>query len=333
MKRSDFMKVGIIGSGPIVETFVEATKGCTGITLQAIYSRSIEKAKDLAKKFVIPTYYDNMEEFLHAKDVNFIYVASPNALHYQHTMQALVAGKNVICEKPFTSTPEQLLELIELAKKKQLFLFEAITTIHLPTFHKVKELLPTLGTIKMVQCNYSQYSSRYDLYKKGEITNVFNPEMSGGTLVDLNIYNIHFVMGLFGKPKHVQYYPNKGPNGVDTSGIALLEYDNFLSSCIAAKDSASKCMLQVQGDKGYITIMDTPNQCYNLEITLLDGTNEKYALQANENRMYYELCDFYACYQREDYNGCYDLLPHSLSVLQTITALRKSADIEFKEDH
>lgn len=72
----------------------------------------------------------------------------------------------------------------------------------------IKEHLDQLGDIKIVECNYSQYSSRYDAFKRGDIAPAFNPKMGGGALRDLNIYNIHFVVGLFGRPKTVQYLAN-----------------------------------------------------------------------------------------------------------------------------
>ena len=83
--------------------------------------------------------------------------------------------------------------------------------------------MSSLGKIKLVQCNYSQYSSRYDKFLAGEIPNVFNPVFSGGALQDINIYNLHFVTGLFGKAKEVKYIANSAENGIDTSGIATIK--------------------------------------------------------------------------------------------------------------
>ena len=84
-----------------------------------------------------------------------------------------------------------------------MFLWEAIINQYVPNFYKIKELLPKLGKIKIVECNFSQYSSRYNAFKEGNILPAFDYTKSGGALMDLNIYNIHFVVGLFGKPMNI----------------------------------------------------------------------------------------------------------------------------------
>src|SRR5699024_5608849 len=106
------------------------------------------------------------------EEIDFVYIASPNSLHFEQAKLALEHGKNVICEKPFTSTVKEAEKLISLAKEKGLMLFEAITTIHLPNYQAIKAQLSQVGTLKVVHCNYSQYSSRYTKLIQGELPNV-----------------------------------------------------------------------------------------------------------------------------------------------------------------
>ena len=87
-------------------------------------------------------------------------------------------------------------------------MIEAITNQYLENFKVIKDSLSEIGDIKIVNINYSQYSSRYDAFKQGEIAPAFNPKMGGGALRDLNIYNIHLLVGLFGNPNRVEYLPN-----------------------------------------------------------------------------------------------------------------------------
>lgn len=116
-----------------------------------------------------------------------------------------------------------------------MIIVEAVTTRYIPNTLKIKEMFPQLGDIKIVTANYSQYSSRYDALKKGEVLPAFNQDMSGGALMDLNIYNINLMVTLFGTPKSVNYQANI-KKGIDTSGILTLDYDSFKCVCIAAKD-------------------------------------------------------------------------------------------------
>ena len=106
---------------------------------------------------------------------------------------------------------------IALAKEKGLFLFEAITTAHHPHYGYIKENLPKLGRLKVVNANFCQFSSRYPALLSGKPTPVLDHAFAGGALMDINLYNIHFVVGLFGAPKSVRYFPNRHETGVDTS--------------------------------------------------------------------------------------------------------------------
>ena len=75
---------------------------------------------------------------------------------------------------------------------------EAVPTTYLPNFEILKESLGKIGKIKLVQGNFSQYSSRYDAFLRGEMPNIFNPDFAGGCLMDINFYNVYLNVALFG---------------------------------------------------------------------------------------------------------------------------------------
>ena len=235
------MRLGIIGSGMIVNDFLEIIPYLDGIELRGIYGRksSEEKLNKLKNENNIKEIFYDYEELLKS-DIDTVYIALPNNLHFEFSKKALEANKNVIVEKPITSNYKEAKILSDLARERKLFIFEAITTEYLPNYLKIKELLPKLGDIKIVQCNYSQYSSRYNSFKEGKVLPAFDPAFSGGALMDINIYNIHYVVGLFGKPKNIEYYPNI-ERGIDTSGVLMLDYNKFKCVCVGAKDC--NCLL------------------------------------------------------------------------------------------
>lgn len=325
------MKIGTIGTGSIVEVFLDAVSKVLDVECTAVFSRKEETASSLADKFGVSRIYTSYDAMLADDNVDFIYIASPNSLHYDYALKALRNGKNVICEKPFTSTVQEAQTLVNLAKRTNLFLFEAITTIHFPNYHKIKEHLPSIGDLKLVQCNYSQYSSRYDKLLAGEVTNIFDPAFSGGSLVDINIYNLHFVTGLFGMAKQVSYQANKAANGIDTSGIALLKYDDFVCECVGAKDSYSPCFIILQGTKGYIRMDGPTNECLSFEVGT-GGSVRSYNEQENVNRMIYEVRAFEDIYRKNDLGKCHELLDHSLLVEKTVVMARQDAGIVFAAD-
>ena len=324
------MKIGTIGTGFIVDWFLEAVAKNEDMECVAMYTRHKSHAQALADKYQVHDIYEDLEEMLKREDIDFIYVASPNNLHYTYTMQAMKHGKHVICEKPFTSTIEEFDEIAAYAKEHQRYLFEAIVTAHMPNYLQLKEEIHKLGQIRMVQCNFSQYSSRYDKFLAGEITNVFNPAFSGGALADINIYNLHFTIGLFGKPNQVHYFPTI-QHDIDTSGVAILDYDGFHAVLVGCKDTRSKCLAQIQGEKGYALVESETSKCATLKLFInqeeSDLTKEQYPVA-----LFYEMKEFNAIYKANNLARCYEKLAYSRGVMEVYQALRKDGGIVFAAD-
>ena len=141
------MKIGTIGTGFIVDTFMEAVDIVDNVDVTAVYSRTQEKASEFANKYNIEKTYTSIEDMLKDDEIDTIYVASPNSLHYTYSLQALQAKKNVICEKPFTSNVKELDHLIMEAKQQNVFLWEAITNIYTPNLNIVKDSLKEVGEV------------------------------------------------------------------------------------------------------------------------------------------------------------------------------------------
>lgn len=315
------MKLAILGTGKIVDEVLPVLKEINGIELSAILStpRSLEKAQKLAEIYGISQASSDYDSILANPDVDTVYVALPNHLHYDYAKKALIAGKHVICEKPFTLTLAEFEVLAKIAEQNNRILLEAITNQYLGNFAAIKGNLAKIGDIKIVECNYSQYSSRYDAFKRGEIAPAFDPEKGGGALRDLNIYNIHLVIGLFGKPEKVQYLANM-ERGVDTSGILIMDYGHFKVACIGAKDCAAEIKSTIQGNKGSIAIIGATNTLPELALSL----NNQSMTMINENtlnhRMHDEFVAFQAIIEQEDMTATKLALEHSRAVMEVLDA-------------
>ncbi len=315
------MNLGIVGAGMIVKDFLSFSHELPEIKLEAIVARNIENLKNLQNTYNIKQIYTDLDECLSSPSLDTIYVAVPNNLHYSVAKKALEAGKNVICEKPFTLDYNETVELFQLAESKNLILIEAITNQYLPNYLEIKENLSQIGNIRLVECNFSQLSSRYEAFKKGIIAPVFDKNQGGGVLGDLNIYNIHFVVGLFGAPKNSKYYPNI-VREVDTSGILILEYDEFKVVCIAAKDTYNNSYANIQGDKGLIKVIGPLNEVSNYIIK-----NKEVEMKVNKNihkhRMYSEFKKFIDVIDNKDFDFMQKQKVHSLAVMEIFDKSRK----------
>lgn len=327
------LKIAIIGTGGIITTCLDALNEIPAITAAAIYARpqSKYKAEELAKKYNIEKIYTDFTELLADPAIDFVYIGIINSLHYQYSKEALLAGKNVICEKPLTSNIAELNELIDIAQLNNLFYFEAITLLHSPNYAFIRQHLAAIGRVRMIQANYFQYSSRYDKFLAGNILPVFDPKYSGGCLYDLNIYNLHFVIGLFGPPNKAVYYANTAHNGIDTSGAAVLTYPDCIAVCSAAKDSESISGVIIEGEKGYLHLAGAPNECRNISLHLTDMQQDFDGQQYN-SRMTDEFIAFNKIFTMNNLSECHKLLEHSRTVMQVLTDLRLNAGIAFPAD-
>ncbi|TLG74193.1 Gfo/Idh/MocA family protein [Culicoidibacter larvae] len=328
------MKLGIVGSGMIVHDVLPVLKRIPEIQLQAIFglASDITVLEQLQDEYKIQEVFIEYEDFLASTEFDTVYIALPNNLHFAFSKQALEAGKHVICEKPFTSNLNELEQLIDIANQKPVFLLEAITNQYSPNYQAIRELMPELGAIKLIEANYSQYSSRYDAFKNGTILPAFDRSKSGGALMDLNSYNVHFVAGLLGAPNAVQYAANI-EQAIDTSGILMFDYGSTKAVCIGAKDCAATSFVTIQGENGTIHVDGAANVLP--EFTHYDrksGTITNYNYEADKHRMYDEFVAFTKMLAANDVQQMQQRLEHSRNVMQILTQARISAGIIFPAD-
>lgn len=325
------MKLAIVGTGVMTKEVLPQLGGWgwQPVALCGTPRSAAETARLCAEHGVLAGYSD-VAEMLAKTEADAVYIAVPNHLHAPLARQALEQGKNVILEKPFSSNDRESAALAALARQKNLFLFEAISTLYLPNYQKTKEWLGKIGKIKLVSCNFSQYSRRYNAFCAGEVASTFDPAQSGGALMDLNVYNLHWLLGLFGAPKQLSYAANV-ERGIDTSGVLLLEYDGFRAVAIGAKDCSAPCRYTIQGTAGYIQMESPANACRDATLHLNDGTQERYA-QNPASRLEPEFRFFAQQIAAGDRRACDALLDHSLAVSRALTQARRSAGIRFPAD-
>ncbi|WEV45560.1 Gfo/Idh/MocA family oxidoreductase [Streptococcaceae bacterium ESL0687] len=326
------IKLGVIGSSWISKQFIEAALATGKYEFTAFYSRKLERALEFTQDFKGPIeLFDDLAAFYQA-DFDTVYIASPNSLHFPQAKGALSAQKNVILEKPACSNPQELEEIIELARVKEVYLFEAARNIHEKSLSLIKEFLDD-KEIWGADFTYAKYSSKMPKLLEGEVPNIFSSKFSGGALADLGVYLLYAASYLFGRPKHASYQAIKTKDGIDLNGIGILSYEGFNLALKTGKNISSKLTSEIYTSEGTLTL-DGVNAIKEAKFTYHTGQSFDLDITSTENPMLEEAYDFahILSADRLEDNNYKKLLQLAQIVAQTSYEMRLDAGIKFEAD-
>ena len=197
------MRYGTIGTSWITDAFIAGAEIAGGMELTAVFSRNRETGRDFAERHGNPRVFTDLYQMAGSGCIDAVYIASPNALHFEQSKLFLKHGKHVICEKPITVTPDQYREAAAIAEANRLIYMEAIMMRHLPARAALLEALTEIGRITTARFDFSQLSSKYSAYQGGNLPNIFRRSLAAGCLMDLGIYCVYPALDLFGKPDRI----------------------------------------------------------------------------------------------------------------------------------
>ena len=176
----------------------------------------------------------------------------------------------------------------------------------------------------------SQYSSKYNSYLQGNKPNVFSTKFSGGALMDLNVYNIHFMTSIFGYPQDLNYTATIR-DGIDFGGTLTFKYDDMIACLTSCKNTKAQSNIQIQGEKGYILINSAASMVNSFD--LYQGSEKTtYNIQEDGLKHHYYMQYLMNIMQQNDYEKCIERLNHTLEVEKILVKARKSANIIFEDD-
>ncbi len=322
------MKYGIIGTGWIAKSFIDGARLVAGADIAAVYSRTREKGKAFAGENGIPEVFTDLDEFSKAS-FDAVYIASPNALHYSQSLKMIEAGKHVICEKPLAVTPEEIEICQKRAKEKGVIYLEAIMYMHTPDRDSFRQAVGKIGNITSAHFDFTQLSSKYPAYLRGEVPNIFNPSLATGSLMDLGVYCVYPAVDLFGIPREIKADAVFLNTGSDGSGNASLNYGDKLVTLTYSKTGQDRFGSQIYGDKGTITVESISK---TVCITLIDNSGNKTVIcpdRVKEEIMGFEAKEFehfIACPDDPKYALC---TRTSLEVSRIMEKIKNLSGIKF----
>lgn len=292
------VRIAVLGTSAIARSFVEAAGHVPQIAPTVVLSRAQETADAFAAEAAslgttMAARCDRLA-VLADPEVDAVYIASPTTCHEADVLEALDAGKHVLCEKPLALSLASFDRMHDRAREQGLVLMEAARAVHDPAWALIAEALPDLGRIWHARFEMCQYSSRYDAVRAGEHRRAFDPAFGHSALSDIGIYTVLPAVQLFGAPERSVSTSQRLESGFDASGAVLLTYPTLSVLCRYSKVNATTTGSTIEGEDATLRI-DSVSEPGRIEIERRDGTRETLLDQAPRSvaqSMVHELADF-----------------------------------------
>lgn len=325
------MRFGVVGTNWITEEFIISGRKVDGFFLEAVYSRTEERAREFAAMQGIPHWFTSLEEMVKSKQIDAVYIASPNSFHASQARVCMEHGMHVLCEKPLASNTAEVLQMIQAAHKHDVLLMEAVKSTLTPNFRAIQDNLHKLGRIRRYVASNGQYSSRYDAYKAGQMSNAFDPVFSNGALMDIGIYCIYPLVVLLGQPQRIQAEAVMLESGVDGQGSILLRYPDSEATVMYSKITTSYLPAEIQGEDATMVI-DKINCPQRVEIRYRDGRVEDLTVPQTPDIMHYEIRDFMELVKTGKRESPINSHQHSLMAMEVMDEARRQIGLRFPAD-
>ncbi len=326
------IRLATVGTSSICDNFLKGVALTGRFSLEAVYSRNYDTGTDFAKRHNCQKVFADLEEMAKNEDIEAVYIASPNAFHYEQSRLFLENGKHVICEKPIVTNLSEYKELKALADSKGLIYMDAIIPIYNKDRNALISALKEIGNIRMVRIDFSQRSSRLDKFLNGEQVNIFDMSLKAGCFMDLGVYCVYGALDLLGEPLNLSAGSVFFENGADSSGYAIFDYGFFPAVISYSKTGQSVLGSEIIGDEGTIKI---PSISQYTGITLIkNGTESKITRDFNKAELMSFEAEAFADYisdfaeTKDDYNRVSVLTE---KVIEYMDIIKNKAGIKYPE--
>ena len=246
------IKWGIIGAGNIAHRFADSLENVNDATLYAVANRTIEKAEKFKADHPCEKAYGSYDELLADENIDAVYIALPHKYHLEWVKKALEVGKAVLCEKPATLSLDEMKQISELAKDKNLFFMEAMKSRFTPAYREVKNLVDA-GEIGDVTGVYTSLCRVFPVSDSG----YYYEPVQGGCLLDMGVYNAGLIEDFTKEPfelDDLEFEMHK--DTVEIYVNAHLTSGNVEVILESAFDRETETKAVIRGTKGLIMIPD-----------------------------------------------------------------------------
>lgn len=324
------MRWGIIGPGNIAHDFARDLKLVTpSQQITAVLGLNPETTGKFVEKFEAGAAYTDLERFLQHESIDAVYIATPHPQHFNQALACLQHNIPVLCEKPLTLNADQAKDLVTASKWNKTFLMEGMWIRFLPSIRQLLELI-NKGTIGKV------ISVKASMGYKAPVENdnrYFNPELGGGSLLDLGIYPVFLSQLLLGAPTTIKAIGTLTETGVDESCSILMDYEGSAQAIIDSSIiSQSDRPAEIAGEKGIIRMLHPWfEKCPGIEVQLYNQEKQLLPVSWEGHGLQFEIAEVMRCLGSEKTESA--LLPHAFSIAlsDTLDKVREQIGVVYKE--
>ena len=248
----DPVRWGVLGvAGIAVNKVIPGMQRSGTSRVEAIASRSPDRAEEAAARLSIPRWYGSYQDLLDDPAVEAVYIPLPNHLHAEWAIKAVEAGKHVLCEKPLATSAAEARDMVHAAETAGVLLMEAFMYRLHPLWVEVRRLLAegAIGDLRAVQVFFSYYNVDPD-----DIRNI--ARFGGGALADIGCYAVNAARMLFdSEPIRVSGAVRRDPGfGTDVLTSALLEFERGHATVTCSTQLEEDQRVHIHGTTGRILI-------------------------------------------------------------------------------
>jgi predicted dehydrogenase len=249
----------VVGTNFISDAFMNEIVLHPDCKVIGVLASSLEKARLFATRYQIKKIYTSIEEIAFDRNIDAVYIATPNQNHYPMAKVLINAHKAVLLEKPFTITLEEANDLIGLAAMNNTLIMENMRVYYDPAFSVIREQIKRIGRIKSFTLRMEKQSSRYSKYLHHEYISTFDPKKGNAAILDLGVYLIAATMELFSNPINITGQSFFLENGMEKNGFMTVKFEDFLGTLFYSKVVDNTQPSIIEGEKGNIYITDIAN--------------------------------------------------------------------------
>lgn len=242
---------GILSTGKIATAFVRNLALLEECEVAAVGARRRDTADAFAGEHGIATAYGDYRALVEDPAVDVVYVATPHALHKEHVLLALEAGKPVLCEKAFTLDAPDAEELVAEGRKRNLFLMEAMWMRCNPVVRRMQQLVVSgaVGQVRQVRADLGF------VVDKPPTDRLLDPRLGGGALLDMGVYPLTFAWLFLGEPSSVAATAVLSEAGVDLNLSLSMGYESGAVAALTSTMTAwSPRTASIATDRGRIDV-------------------------------------------------------------------------------